>query len=284
MDYEESGGYEIFPRMEKKLFEECVAGMPMLNRQLKTITGKDSMYEVCNSRIQEFGFGNIDHLILNRGEGQINPGKMISTLIKIANDLGIRILNGANAERIEETSSGVTVTISGPNHAASGEQKFSIKTGRLLICVNGYAQQFLPDIDLKPARAQVLITTPIANLKMKGCFHYDRGYYYFRNIDDRILFGGGRNLDPEGETTTATGTSSLIQSKLEEILSTVILPGKSFDIDMRWSGIMGLGSAKSPIVQPTGRNVFCAVRMGGMGIAIGSLTGRDAAEMIHQSF
>jgi glycine/D-amino acid oxidase-like deaminating enzyme len=48
---------------------------------------------------------------------------------------------------------------------------------------------------LKPARAQVLITKPIDSLKIKGTFHMDRGYYYFRNIDNRVLIGGGRNLD-----------------------------------------------------------------------------------------
>ena len=35
------------------------------------------------------------------------------------------------------------------------------------------------------------------NLKIKGSFHYEKGYYYFRNIDNRILLGGGRNMDME---------------------------------------------------------------------------------------
>ena len=60
----------------------------------------------------------------------------------------------------------------------------------------------LTNNQVKPARAQVLITKPIENLDIKGTFHLDKGYYYFRNIENRILFGGGRNLDFEGETTT----------------------------------------------------------------------------------
>jgi hypothetical protein len=35
---------------------------------------------------------------------------------------------------------------------------------------------------VKPARAQVLITEPIDNLDVRGTFHLDCGYYYFRNI------------------------------------------------------------------------------------------------------
>ena len=55
--------------------------------------------------------------------------------------------------------------------------------------------------EVKPARAQVLITRPIKDLAVKGTFHLDKGYYYFRNIDKRILIGGGRHLDYEPEET-----------------------------------------------------------------------------------
>ena len=60
-------------------------------------------------------------------------------------------------------------------------------------------------------------------MDIKGTFHLEKGYYYFRNIDNRILFGGGRNLDFEGETTTELDTTELIQNRLEKIVKTVIL-------------------------------------------------------------
>src|SRR5690606_24987797 len=106
-------------------------------------------------------------------------------------------------------------------------------------------------------------------------FHLDEGYYYFRNLDDRILFGGGRNLDFKGEETTSFGETRLIQQRLEDLLRTVILPYTPFEIDLRWSGIMAMGAQKLPIVKPLSDRVFCGVRMGGMGIAIGSIVGRD---------
>ena len=80
----------------------------------------------------------------------------------------------------------------------------------------------MPEINLQPARAQVLITKPIQNLPIKGTFHLDRGYYYFRNIHDRILLGGGRNLDFEGETTTQLETTEVIQKELHRILLVVV--------------------------------------------------------------
>ena len=110
-----------------------------------------------------------------------------------------------------------------------------------------------------PARAQVLITKPIPNLDIKGTFHLDKGYYYFRNINDRILFGGGRNLDFYGETTTSHDTTELIQNRLEELLKTVILPNINFEVEHRWSGTMGIGAHKKPIVEQLSNHVYYGV-------------------------
>lgn len=148
-----------------------------------------------------------------------------------------------------------------------------------MFATNGFATELTKN-QVKPARAQVLITKPIQNLKIKGTFHLDEGYYYFRNIENRILFGGGRNLDFEGETTTELTQTKIIQDKLEELLKTVILPNQFFEIEQRWSGIMGVGNQKKPIVTQLSNNVYCGVRLGGMGVAIGSLIGKELANLV----
>jgi len=150
---------------------------------------------------------------------------------------------------------------------------------KLLIATNGFTKELLNE-KVKPARAQVLITKPIENLKIKGTFHLEEGYYYFRNIDNRILLGGGRNLDFTTEETSQFGQTEIIQNKLEEILKTTILPNLEVEIEHRWSGIMGVGNQKKPIVKQLSNNVFCGVRLGGMGVAIGSLIGKELAELI----
>ena len=94
------------------------------------------------------------------------------------------------------------------------------------------------------------------------------------------MFGGGRNLDKTGETTSEMEVTPLIMDSLEEILRTVILPSTPFEIDYRWSGIMGVGSTKKPIVKAVSATVYCGVRLGGMGIAIGSLIGEELAALI----
>ncbi len=84
----------------------------------------------------------------------------------------------------------------------------------------------------------------------------------------------------EGETTTEFGTTELIQNQLETYLREMILPNQKFEIDHRWSGIMGMGSQRNPIVKQLSENVFCGVRLTGTGIAIGSLIGEELADLV----
>jgi len=108
----------------------------------------------------------------------------------------------------------------------------------------------------------------------------DKGYYYFRSINNRILLGGGRNTDITGETTTAIETTENIQAVLKTLLKDVILPNLSFEIDYAWSGIMGIGASKQPIIKKISPNVYAGVRMGGMGVAIGAAVGQQLSELI----
>jgi glycine/D-amino acid oxidase-like deaminating enzyme len=183
---------------------------------------------------------------------------------------GIRCLFGIEVKTLESTNNKVYLETS------IGE----IKALKVAICTNGFAKQFLPDEDVKPARAQVIITKPIQNLSIKGTFHYQQGYYYFRNIDNRILLGGGRNLNFEGETTTDFGQTEQIQDSLKNLLNNVIMPNEKVEIDFTWSGIMGVGTTKKPIIQQIKPNISVGVRMGGMGVAIGSLVGQKVANIL----
>ena len=271
LDYEPFGGYEIFTSADKLLSDECYEKLNYFNSELHRITGKKNIYGDTSTKIQEFGFSNIDRMLINNGEGQIDTGKMMKALLEKCRNVGIEILNGVDVTKIENENKFCRIDFN---------NGFSILSKKVLIAVNGFAQKFLPDYDIQPARAQVLITSPIQDLKFKGSFHYDCGYYYFRNVGNRILFGGGRNLDFAKEKTSEFGLTEIVQDSLDKLLKDVILPGTDYKIENRWSGIMGLGDTKSPIVKKVSGNVYCAVRMGGMGVALGSLTGEEAATLV----
>jgi glycine/D-amino acid oxidase-like deaminating enzyme len=163
-----------------------------------------------------------------------------------------------------------------------GNHGFEMKAAKMAVCTNGFAKKLLPLLkDISPARNQVLITKPIENLHLKGTFHYDRGYVYFRNVGNRVLLGGFRQLAKTEETTAQFGLTNNIQDALESFLRTVILPNQKVEIEQWWSGIMGVGETKAPIVKEVEKNVFVAVRLGGMGVAIGSLVGEEVAELMN---
>lgn len=266
IDYKKHGGYELFLNGQKELFEKCQANTSKINRLLKPIFGADVFSWVDNNQ----GFEKvIPQLSFNPFEGQIDTGKMMEALLNLAYKKEIKILNNIIVEDIEDSLNGVNIKT---NH-------FEFKTSQVFVSTNGFAAKLM-EVNVKPARAQVLITKPINALKIKGTFHLDEGYYYFRNINNRILFGGGRNLDFKTEETTEFGLTEIVQNQLENYLKEIILPDTPFDIDHRWSGIMGVGSEKSPIVKQYSNNIYCGVRLGCMGVAIGSLVGKELANLL----
>jgi glycine/D-amino acid oxidase-like deaminating enzyme len=270
--YKAWGGFELFD--DEEIFQRCAEKLKFLNTSVSSITDSLETYKVSDKKLRKFGFGKMTHMLENKFEGQIDTGKLIISLLKKAQKNDIRIINGLSVESFEDHGSQVSVQL---------PDGMSFTTKKLIVCTNGFAKKLMPSLEVNPARAQVLITEPIDDLPFKGTFHFDRGYYYFRNIDGRILFGGGRNLDVKGETTTYFGLTDQIQGSLETMLREVIIPGKEFKIAQRWSGIMGVGPEKTTIISSISANIFCGVRMGGMGVAIGTLVGEDVADLCYQS-
>jgi gamma-glutamylputrescine oxidase len=268
IDYKPLGGFEIFS--DKLAYENCLTELSFLNSFIKEAIGKPTTYQAKHEAISENGFKTIKGVIKNRYEGQLDTGKMMHSLLALAQSLGVQILNGIEVRSISDLISFVNV-----------ETTIGVlKTNKVVVATNGFAAQLLNTKLVQPARAQVLITKPISNLKLNGSFHFDKGYYYFRNIDNRILLGGGRNLDFKGETTTEMITTPVIQTALETLLKELIIPYSKVEVEMRWAGIMGVGHEKKPIIQAVSSNVIAAVRMGGMGVAIGSKVGQTVAKMI----
>lgn len=271
MDFQQHGGYELFLENDQPGFEKCLTMVPGFNQQLQAITGQNDILGLADKQIKTLGFQKVKHLIANRAEGQIDTGKMMKALLQLARKKDVVILNGINVEQLEYNDNGVEVgTVQG----------WSIRAKRMIIATNGFAKKLLPELNVRPARNQVMISAPIPELKIRGCFHYDQGYYYFRNIHGRILLGGGRNLDLKGEETDQFGTTNIIKNKLLDLLGTVILPTQKVEVANWWSGILGVGDQKLPIVKKIHNNVIVAVRLGGMGIAIGNLVGKEAAMLV----
>ncbi len=273
MNYRENGSYELISAAESSALEQ----MESVNSMLFGILPGPA-FSHADQKLQSFGFNtqHVQSLVQNNFEGELNTGKMMRTLIDLAFERGIEIKTGCEVIGFEENAQQVLVTVQQPG----SKETLTFSAEQLAICTNAFAKGLLPELDITPGRGQVLITTPVKGLPFKGIYHFDKGYYYFREIEGRVLFGGGRNLDFAGEATTNFDLRETIQQDLEEKLRTFILPNHSYTVEDRWTGIMGFGKTKRPILQAYSGRIFLAVRMGGMGIAIGSEVGRTLAGMM----
>ncbi|MDR3022709.1 FAD-dependent oxidoreductase [Chryseobacterium sp.] len=265
IDFELTGGYEILNN------EEPLSQIDAVNKKLKAITGLDQTYTLKQNKIQEFGLGKSAFLIENPCEGSLHSGKLLQKLLEKCHELKVEFLFGTEVGNIKETTHEIEVCL---------PDDLSVKAEKMIYCTNAFTSTFLEKENIVPARGQILLTEPIEGLKLKGTFHYDEGYYYFRNLGNRVLLGGGRNQDFETEETTAFETTEFLQNHLENFLKEVILPYKDFKIALRWSGIMAMGDEKSPIVKQLSERQFCAVRLSGMGVALAPKMGEIMADMI----
>lgn len=269
-DYQNNGGYELIAPSELPLIDK----MEEVNHILSDLF-EDTVFTKCEEKIKAFGFNKnqIKSMIFNQYEGQIHTGKMMKVLLSIARSKGIEIITGAEVMNVKDEGNHTSVVV----YNSSSKSEITFTSASVGICTNGFTNKLIKDLDLLPGRGLVLVTKPIKNLPFKGVFHIDKGYYYFRNEGERVLFGGGRNLDFATETTTEFEINHSILEELNRQLKEVILPDYEFEIDQTWAGIMAFGKNKIPIIKKHSKNIHLGVRLGGMGVAIGSQMGEKLA-------
>ena len=271
IDFQAHGGYELFFEKTPKPLER----MDEINRLLYPLFDT-TVFQLNNAKINSFGFSkkHVHYLIENPFEGQIHTGKMMRTLRAKVNLSNIDYFAQTEVTSFDLNKNKTTLNLKLKN------QGIELKTRKLAVCTNAFTKQFFPEIELKPGRGMLLMTKPLADLKIKGAFHYKEGYYYFRNIENRVLLGGGRALDFEKETTTEFGLTEKIKMQLLHDLERFILPENTFELDTEWSGIMAFGNKKLPLIETKGNHIAMGVRLGGMGVAIGSKIGEATAQLL----
>ena len=268
------GGYEL---LDEKHFHS-LDKIGFVNDKLRNIFGKDT-FEIKNEKIKEFGFNEtkVKSLIYSSFESQIDTGKMMSSLLDYASSLGVRIINGSDVEMVNEKENYVKVILK--NYPGQENIYFNAKS--VIVCTNAFTKKLFPEFNIKPGRGQVLVTKPINDLKFKGVFHFDEGFYYFRNYEDRVIFGGGRNLDFENEETAEFELNEKILNDLKEKLNDIILPGQKYEVDYCWSGIMGFNELKKPEIKNVSDRIIFALSCNGMGIALSSYISKKLVKKIN---
>jgi glycine/D-amino acid oxidase-like deaminating enzyme len=269
--YEATGSHEII--FQQQVFNE--SNIDLLNQILFSIFDKP-VFEKLPSHHSYFGFDKtkVQSIYKNKLDGQIDTGLMMNNFVSYANKLGIRIFTGTSVEAIEDSGNSIELSLK------SEFQSLKIKTQKLAICTNAFSKKLLPDLDLQPGRGQVLITTEIEGLQLNGTYSFDEGFYYFRNVGKRLLFGGGRNLDFKTEESLEFELNPQIQNQLISHLKTWIIPQHEFKIERQWVGIMAFGGIKTPYIKKLSNNMVAGVRMNGMGVALSGKIGEELANFL----
>jgi len=272
IDFTLAGGYELYAK-DFMTNEELRHNIDYANAFLRPVTNKRQTFKLADQKLTKFGFEQTKHLLKNILEGQLHSGKLLQALLQTVQSMGVYVFNNIEVKECLKVNERLLVQT---------KQGFHLSSKQVLICTNAFAKELLPELDIIPARGQVLVTSPIDSLPWKGSFHSEEGYYYFRNLGKRVLLGGGRHKAFNDEASTVFEITNLVQGHLEKYLEEVILPHqkKSFTIDYRWSGIMAMGSDKMPIVKEASPEVFCAVRMSGMGVSLAPVIGKKIARMM----
>lgn len=270
LKYKTKCGYEIFKQSEAIIIKEATHAIPEINQLIQQATGLSGCFSL---EANNFGMNCASHIIRNKYEGQLHPGMMMSKLKKLVLLEGIEILYGVEVEGYNANEDSVSINF-------KNAKELEFRANQLFITTNAFTPSIFPDIDIKPGRNQVLITKPIKDFKLEGCFHYDKGFVYFRDYQERLLIGGGRNIALDNESTDEFGITEEIQNYLRSIVDEVILPEIEWQEDIWWSGIIATGSTKKPIVESIDTNIHLGVRLSGMGVALGSLIGHQLAELV----
>ncbi|MBN7815428.1 NAD(P)/FAD-dependent oxidoreductase [Algoriphagus pacificus] len=272
LGYQDSNGFELLDESQIAALER----MGEVNQFLKGIFKKKVFSTVKDSG--KLGFApSVKAIVKNKFEGELDPGKYLNNLWKMAGELGVRIITGAEVKQVDSESGEISATDNFSN------QSLSFVAKRLAICTNAFTKQLLPTAELEPGRGLVMVSEPLDfEIPWKGSFHMDKGYVYFRKIDGRLLLGGARNVDFEGENSTDFKVNPKIKSHLDQLAKEVIFPGKEFKWEREWTGIMAFGKKKTPIIERISEKTALAVRLGGMGVAVGWQVGKELSALISE--
>ena len=266
IDYREVGGFEMCfetPNQERIDFFNDLLEIHLGSRPY-TIASPDG-----------FGFSaKVTHLIKNNLEGTVDTGKMMAALQRKVAEAGVLTFTQSPVDRIENTEGGKVL------HVDTEGGTISFFSSQVALCTNAFSRKFLTDVDLEPGRGLVLVSKPHPAFSWEGSFHYHDGYNYFRTVDGRLLLGGGRHLDKEGERTLEEGVNVQIEKALKDDVASLIAPGVDVAVDYMWSGVMAFGTNKQPVLQRIDSHMVAGVRLGGMGVAIGAGLGQELATLI----
>lgn len=272
--FDACGGYECINK-NYKYWDVLDDKIDWLNTLLKEITSTDNIFHRADQKITSLGLQGFDALIENASEAALHSGKFVQSLTQKVQSAGVNILYGIEVTGFERNGSQINLQTN---------QQINLTAKQVLLSTNAFTHKLIPELKITPARGQVIVTSPIPGLAMKGTFHYDEGFYYWRNFGDRILIGGARNSAFNEEETTDLSGSATVKQALESFLETHLHPSYQYNIEHHWSGIMAFTPDKKPFTGQVADGVFAAIACNGIGVALTPVVAEKVANMLLEHF
>jgi glycine/D-amino acid oxidase-like deaminating enzyme len=205
----------------------------------------------------------------------LHPGKYVAGLKRAVLKAGVRLYEQTRVTEVRKGNQIRVVTEEG-----------SLGAPKLVLGLNAY----LPATGLDVMRDRavslfsfIILTEPLSDALWKevgwrgreGYSDLRRIHNYVRLTGKRILFGG-RVLYHFGVDSPAR--IERVYARLrQEMLSTFRL--EDIAITHRWSGPVALTPRRTPFIGRTG-NIFYALGYSGMGVSLGTLSGRVLADLV----
>lgn len=214
-------------------------------------------------------------------ECTFNPYKVVNGLMDIIERQGIRVLTGAQVEKVTQNKDG--------SLAVSIRHRGTIQAAKVVYCMNAYTPELLPDLAsaITPFRGQMVATDilPPTSLSVMPSMSIscNSGSEYFRLHQGRLLVGGMRlAIRGRQEGIVLDGESSpTVYDKLRHFVSTN-LSFINTNFSHTWTGIMCSTKDNLPIVGtvPDRPNEFVVAGCQGYGFSHALLSSMIIKDLI----
>ena len=208
----------------------------------------------------------------HKEEGQLHPARLHRAWIKLCRDQGVDLYEGLECISCERNSAGFRVETQGPVFSAS----------KVLWATNGAVSKVYPEQDVKPVQNHVWVFSEQTPVSWEGNIHAESGYVYARNIGNQLLIGGGRHQQShQGKDLSDSGEEvySYLLDFAQRFLWEEGLAIQPHPI-AHWTGYLGVGAKKQPIMEEIREGEFILARLNGMGVALSTYLGEEMAKRI----
>ena len=207
-------------------------------------------------------------------DGALHPARWIRALAADAERSGARIHERSEVEAPVPAPGEGPVVVGGAG---------TVRARHVIVAADGTLPRLVPAYDgrVRARRLHMVATAPAAERLTDHLVYARWGYEYFQQRPDgRILAGGFGDVDGEASYTGEPDGDPRIWERIGRYLSEDL--GVSAEISHRWTGTVGYGEDRRPVVGavPDRPGLWVAGGYSGTGNVPGFLAGQQLADMV----